>query len=184
MKPLLIAEVKTGSPFGFKSTKSWDELFKLANNYGDWISIHTDPLWGGSFELLAKARGRTKKPILAKGIHATDEDIVRAFAAGADYALVVGRMPKIPHEKLLFEPLTLAELSRYPSDTKVVWNTRDLTTGRQKDETIVDARKTWKGWLCQASMIAHPHDSALGVDAILVGEHLEQFIAYKHDNTL
>lgn len=27
----IIAEVKTASPFGFKSEKSWDELFKVAN---------------------------------------------------------------------------------------------------------------------------------------------------------
>ena len=68
----IIAEVKTQSPFGYKSDKSWDELFEVANKVGDIISIHTDRRWGGSFELLQKARSLTNKPILAKGIHKND----------------------------------------------------------------------------------------------------------------
>ena len=39
----IIAEVKTGSPFGFKSGRTWGELFKTAERAGDVISIHTDP---------------------------------------------------------------------------------------------------------------------------------------------
>ncbi|MAJ97292.1 MAG: hypothetical protein CMI56_01585 [Parcubacteria group bacterium] len=46
---------------------------------GDIISIHTDSRWGGSFELLEKARGLTDKPILAKGIHKDDADIEKAL---------------------------------------------------------------------------------------------------------
>lgn len=67
MKPLFIAEVKTQSPFGFFGNKSWDELFEAANKVGDIISIHTNPLWGGSFDHLMLARRMTNKPILAKG---------------------------------------------------------------------------------------------------------------------
>jgi indole-3-glycerol phosphate synthase len=48
----IIAEVKTQSPFGFKSQKTWKELFKIASEAGDIISIHTDSRWGGSFDLL------------------------------------------------------------------------------------------------------------------------------------
>lgn len=55
----IVAEVKTESPFGFRSDKSWQELFDLAEALGDIISIHTDPRWGGSFELLKKARTLT-----------------------------------------------------------------------------------------------------------------------------
>ena len=62
----LIAEVKTASPFGWSSNRSWEELFDLANQYGDIISIHTDSRWGGSFDLLKQARQQTTKPILAK----------------------------------------------------------------------------------------------------------------------
>ncbi|MCC7543773.1 hypothetical protein IT415_03665 [bacterium] len=99
--PIIIAEVKTQSPFGFCAKQSWDELFVFANTYGDWLSIHTDPRWGGSLELIRKARSLTGKPILTKGIHATDSDIVNALATGADYVLVVCRLPKIHLEKCL-----------------------------------------------------------------------------------
>jgi len=90
----IIAEVKTESPFGFKSEKSWDELFGIASKIGDIISIHTDARWGGSFDLIKKARGLTDKKILAKGIHAKDEEIRKAIEAGADYVLVSGAFRK------------------------------------------------------------------------------------------
>jgi len=105
----LIAEVKTKSPFGFRSKKSWDELFRIANEHGDWLSIHTDPRWGGSFELIKKARSLTKKPILAKGIHRSDKDIKQALKLGANYVLVVGRIPKAHLNKLLIEPENLSQ---------------------------------------------------------------------------
>ena len=41
----VIAEVKLISPFGFKSSKSWNELFGIASTLGDMISVHTDPGW-------------------------------------------------------------------------------------------------------------------------------------------
>jgi len=152
----LIAEVKTSSPFGFKSDKSWDELFQIAEKYGDIISVHTDPRWGGSFDLIKKAKSLTKKPILAKGIHETDDLLMKAFDSGADYALVVGRIPHIPEEylkKCLIEPNSLEELKSIPADMKAVWNSRDLTTGGFKAETFEQAREIFKGWLCQASNI-------------------------------
>jgi len=80
----IIAEEKMESPFGFKSQKTWYELFSIANEIGDIISIHTDSRWGGSFDLIKKAKSFTNKPILAKGIHATDSDIEKAIEYGAD----------------------------------------------------------------------------------------------------
>jgi len=171
----IIAEVKTFSPFGWESAKSWDELFELANEIGDIISIHTDPKWHGSFELLEKARKLTNKPILAKGIHAHDEDIERALLSGANYVLVVGRLPKIHLDKCFIEPNTLKELAILPSDIKAVWNSRDLTTGGLKENTFDDARKVFHGWLCQASNISSSQDINNEADAILVGTHLENF---------
>jgi indole-3-glycerol phosphate synthase len=171
----LIAEVKTHSPFGWQSTKSWDELFEIAEKIGDIISIHTDPRWHGSFDLIKKARSRTTKPILAKGIHATDEEIQSAVDAGADYILVVGRIPKIHVEKCLIEPYTLEELAKVPVDIKAVWNSRDLATGGLKSETFSDARKVFKGWLCQASNVASINDIDQRADAVLIGTHLSSF---------
>ena len=171
----IIAEVKTKSPFGFKSVKSWDELFTVANKVGDMISVHTDPRWGGSFDLIKKAKSLTNKPILAKGIHATDAEVQQAIDAGADYVLVVSRIPAIHHDKCLIEPSTLAELKMIPENLKVVWNSRDLSDGGIKTETFEDVRKIFKGWLCQASNIKTIEDIKDGVDAVLVGTNLEEF---------
>ncbi len=171
----IIAEVKTLSPFGWRSDKSWDELFELANEIGDIISVHTDPRWGGSFELIKEARKMTSKPILAKGIHAVDTDIELALQSGADYVLVVGRKPKIHLDKCIIEPNSLYELSDLPNDTKAVWNSRDLTTGGLKKDTFDDAREVFSGWLCQASNISSPKDISKRADAVLIGTHLENF---------
>jgi indole-3-glycerol phosphate synthase len=174
--PLLILEVKTQSPFGFRSTKSWDELFRVAERHADMLSIHTDPRWGGSYDLVRKAKSLTKKPILAKGIHATDEEIIKALDAGADYVLVVGRIPGVHAEKCLIEPISLAELKTIPKNLKAVWNSRDLSTGGIKKETFKEARELREGWLCQASNIETHADIEPGADAVLIGSHLEKFI--------
>jgi indole-3-glycerol phosphate synthase len=172
----LIAEVKTHSPFGWSSDKNWDELFTVANQVGDIISIHTDPRWHGSFDLIKKAKSLTMKPILAKGIHKTDDLIEKAVEAGADYVLVVGRIPKIHREKLLVEPLSLEELKAIPPNIKVVWNSRDLKTGGLKTETFEQARKIFPGWLCQASNIKTVVDIKENADVVLVGTYLEEFV--------
>ena len=117
----------------------------------------------------------TPKPILAKGIHQTDEDIQKALDAGADYVLVVGRIPKIVNEKCLIEPLDLEELKTIPPNLKVVWNSRDLENGELKKETFEQAREIFKGWLCQASNIKTVKDIKQGADAVLIGTHLEEF---------
>ncbi len=174
-KATIIAEVKTQSPFGFKSDHTWDELFVVANEVGDMISIHTDPRWGGSMELIKKAKALTSKPILAKGIHATDKEVAEAIEAGADFVLVVGRIPNVYQKKCLIEPMNLKELSKISKDLKVVWNSRDLATGGMKKETFIDARKLFSGWLCQASNIVTKKDIESTADAVLVGTHLFEF---------
>lgn len=174
-KVTIIAEVKTQSPFGFKSKTSWDELFEIANKIGDIISIHTDPRWGGSFDLISKAKKLTSKPILAKGMHKTDEEIQEALDMGADYVLVVGRIPQANIEKCMIEPISLAELKKIPKNLKVIWNARDLSTGKPKAETFKEARKIFKGWLCQASFIKTVSDIEEGADAVLIGSNLIEF---------
>lgn len=171
----IIAEVKTQSPFGFKSEKSWAELFTIANEIGDVLSIHTDPRWGGSFDLIRKAKTLTRKPILAKGIHATDVEVQQAIDAGADYVLVVGRIPFVHTEKCLIEPLALSELENIPEDLKVVWNSRDLSDGGVKRETFEDARQIFKGWLCQASNVKTVQDVKEDANAVLIGTNLTEF---------
>jgi indole-3-glycerol phosphate synthase len=171
----IIAEVKTNSPFGWSSEKSWDELFAIANSIADILSIHTDARWGGSFDLIKKARELTDKPILAKGIHASDAEIELAIDAGADKVLVVGRVPLVHLDKCLIEPYTLEELALLRTDIKAVWNSRDLITGGIKKENFTDARKVFSGWLCQASNLRTIEDIREGADAVLVGTNIEEF---------
>jgi indole-3-glycerol phosphate synthase len=172
---ITIAEVKTHSPFGWQSDRTWDELFELANEVGDMVSIHTDPRWHGSFDLIAKAKSLTDKPILAKGIHAQDGDITRALEAGADLVLVVGRIPLVHLDKCLLEPNTLVELQALPEGVKAAWNSRDLATGGRKSDTFQQARQVFSGWLCQASNISSMQDVDPTADAILVGTDLAKF---------
>ena len=171
----IIAEVKTKSPFGFESPYSWEELFQSANAIGDIISIHTDSRWGGSFDLISKAKKMTSKQILAKGIHSNDKEIIKALDNGADLVLVVGRIPGVHIDKCLIEPLNLEELKHIPQDCKVVWNSRDLSDGSFKKETFEQARKIWKGWLCQASNIKTVRNIKKGADAIIIGSNLKEF---------
>ena len=171
----IIAEVKTRSPFGFQAIETWDEQFERAQRIGNMISVHTDPRWGGSFDLLKRARALTVKPIVAKGIHATDDLISQAIDTGADWVLVVGRIPAVHADRCLIEPLTLPELVALPSRLRAVWNSRDIETGGLKKETFTDARKIWNGWLCQASNIKTIADVEASANAILVGTHLREF---------
>lgn len=175
MATLIVAEVKTHSPFGWVSSYSWNELFEIANSVGDIISIHTDPRWHGSFDLITKARALTDKPILAKGIHASDEDIEKALAAGADHVLVVGRVPMIHQDKLWIEPNTIEELASLPHGLKAVWNSRDLGNGKPKDATFAQARAIFPGWLCQASYITTKSDIDPSASAAIIGTSLPEF---------
>ena len=174
----IIAEVKTQSPFGYKSNEPWEDLLFIAENVGDIIAVHTDPRWGGSFKLIEKAKSferLTDKIVLAKGIHDKDDDIVRAIEAGADYVLVVGRIPGVFPGKCWIEPYNLDELATIPKEFRVVWNARDLRTWSPKAETFESARKLWDGWLCQASYLRNVSDIMAGADGVLVGEHLREF---------
>ena len=123
----IIAEVKTESPSGFKSNESWDELFDIANLVGDKIAIHTNQRWGGHSDLITKAKNHTSKKILAKNFHTNDDELKKAFEDGADYALVVGRIPGFFDERCIIEPTSLDQLYDIKWGYKVVWNARDLS---------------------------------------------------------
>ena len=171
----IVAEVKTKSPFGFVSKRSWEEQFRLAEEVGDIIAVHTDIGWGGGIEMIKKARQMTSKPILANGVHETDESIDAAVKAGADYVLVVGRVPEVHTDICWIEPIGLDQLASIPNNYKVVWDARDRKTGEPKAETFEQARELWQGWLCQASYIKHIDDVKGGANGILVSQSLPEF---------
>lgn len=178
MKPLFVAEVKTESPFGFKSKKRWWELFEIANKHGDMLSIHTHSQWGGRYNDILEARSETDKKILAKGIHGDDADIKRALDCGADYVLVVGRIPpKGLIEHCWVEPTESYQFTHFPKNVKAVWNQRDLFNGHSKAMTFEDIVSCYKTpWLCQASGIKEPKDVHPKANAFIVGEHLPEFV--------
>jgi len=124
--------------------------------------------------LLKKARGLTNKPLLAKGIHASDEDISRALDCGADLVLVVGRVPGAHLDKCLVEPASLEGLARLATSQRAVWNSRDLTTGGLKSTSFSEARQLFGGWLCQASNIISLEDINAAADAVLIGTNLSE----------
>ncbi len=175
---LLFAEVKPVSPFGWKSDRSWEELFEIANEHGDWLSIHTNKLWGGSFKLLAEACRRTDKPVLAKGYHTSDDDIARALDAGARRVLTVrDSLPEAYAEMCMIEPLTIMGLGRLAGAEQAVWNSRNPYTGDTKIDTFEQARLVRPlAWLCQASNIRTIDDVEPTANAVLVGANLPEFI--------
>lgn len=180
MKPLFIAEVKTQSPFGFNSEHSWGELLALAVEHGDMVAVHTDERWGGSFTHLIRASRavhRERKLLLAKGIHESDEEIRKALDFGADLVLVVGRIPSPELAPVcIWEPSVDSTIDEYDA-LKIMWNQRDLNTGKRRRETFREARDAHWGWLCQASFIKTFDDVSPRADAFIVGEHLSSFIA-------
>lgn len=191
-KPIFIAEVKIKSPFGFNKKDEWNYRFDLARNYGDWISIHTNHLWGGDISNIKLARENTDKPILAKGFHKTDKEIRQCLDAGANYVLIVDRIPERKYiDNCLLEFSEFKELQKaaniYPW-AKFVWNARDLKTGKLKSSSILGKvinhftlfdiyREINKNiWLCQASGILNKQQVNPLANAFLVGENLPQFI--------
>lgn len=181
MSATFIAEIKTQSPFGFKSTVPFISLMEYAIKYGDWISVHTNPLWGGGYDVISFVRQFTDKPILAKGIHGTDDDIRMALDHGANYVLVVDRVPDFRYvyrDKILLEFSKLDDVrriaNRYEHLTpkpKFVYNSRDLRTGLPK--MVNELEEVVKlGWTCQASNIISPADVNPNVQAFIVGECL------------
>lgn len=192
-----IAEIKPLSPFDGPSRYSMEMLRFVALHHGDWVAAHTDPRWGGSFKHLAETRRMMDqhcpdKPLLAKGIHATDDELASALDH-AHYALVVGRwpahLPTFVRRRLIFEPSDLGQLQRTMDDTMssrtdprmVMWNSRDLSTGERRvhDFSIREVKIANDGnldWVCQASFIEKPGDVMEWADAHIVGTNLMRYV--------
>lgn len=200
-KPLFIAEIKTQSPFGFNSSASFVDLMHVAIEHGDWVSVHTNALWGGDYDAISFVRRNTNKPILAKGIHATDDDVLRAIDHGADYVLVVDRHfggnTKIGRQVIYerhspyfafpnksgmcdLDMETCRIDSNYPNEKrprKYLVYRRNLSTGMIKENYTQEILNYLKAevWVCQGSGIKISHDVHSDVNAFIVGEHLIGF---------
>ena len=198
-KKTFIAEVKTISPFGFKSDYSEKVLLNLALAHGDMISLHTDPLWGWSdnFATQAAMAKNLGIKVLAKGIHEKDEEIEWALNHGADYVLVVGR---IPHYSLIkycyLEPLNDKQYEKMADvmPPAIVINSRSLEDNgyiKWRINTGVPSKEAITMWntyciqkylnvpLIQASNIQLPKDVKDWADGYIVGQYLPAFIINK-----
>jgi len=186
MKPIFIAEIKTQSPHGFKSPYSFIELMETAIEYGDWISVHDNALWGGDYETISFVRKYTRKPILAKGLHTTEESIQRALDHGADKVLIVGDRfeGNFPPDSILREIE-----NKNPKNTwsggkvwkQIVINSRNLRTGEVvKDaDKQIDVFKKEGFEVFQASNIKSRKDIHPNVNGFIVGTHLMNFVKNK-----
>lgn len=187
--PTFIAEIKPLSPFSGPSKHPVELLTEVAVENGDWVAAHTDPRWGGSVEHLAKVRDQMKaqgvsKPLLAKGIHADDFELLEILDI-ADFALVVNRVPDF-HDlsRLIYEPSSLSGGVRVAEARfmdKMMWNARDLSTGQPVRDpyTIREVKIACDGnwdWVCQASFIRTPDDIQPWADAFIVGTHLTEYV--------
>lgn len=148
-----IAEAKKQSPHnGILSELPMFSLIARAIGEGDWVSVHTEKPWGGYLDTIKIAKSLTTKPVMAKGIHKNDRDIERAFRAGADYVLCVGRLSHIKDDRIIFEPLDLSQAHFFgPKYKKMIWNRRDLNNGYPKPNVWEEVRRSHKGWLGCAS---------------------------------
>ncbi len=167
--PLVVAEIKSCSPYGWKNPLNWLAQLAICETVADVISVHTDPLWGGSIELLATIRKMTTKPVLAKGFHPTIKHVEMAFKAGATYCLTVGWWPG--DHRCWFEMERPEDLYEHRASRKVC-NSRNPRTGKLGVLSPRVMRASHAGWLCQASNIKGPQDVISGMDAILIGEGL------------
>ena len=157
------------------------------------ISVHTGEDFGASDDDIYRASRyirfynkdhKTDKKLLAKGFHKSDEEIEHWLNEGADYVLVVDRVPaeKYRNHCILefsdLEELVLTAL-KYP-DLKYLYNRRNLKNGTLKEKKIyiflLEIAKENINWLCQASGIKTKEDVHNCADAYLVGENLPAFI--------
>lgn len=176
--PIFIAEPKVKSPYGYESKTPKHKLIDLAIEHGDWISVHTNALFGGCFDDIYLIKKLTNKKILAKGFHCHDDDVKKAVDLGADYVLVVDRY--VGHYwgtnqwgRVIAENPTntlSANVGRY------VYNSRNLRTGEFRPDEYASYRRNLP-WLCYASNITRDSDIPADCDAYLVGRGLEALIA-------
>lgn len=172
----IVAELKMLSPFGYRNPRTLDETLAQCEKVGDILSVHTNPLWGGSFEHLEEICKQTKLPVLAKGFHDTTEDVRRAINCGATYVLTVGWWPD--DTRCWHECETLDQL-RQTDAQAAVFNSRNPRTGRDNllssatlkhvAELARDARGS--RWLCQASRIKSELEVG-NVEAVLIGQNI------------
>lgn len=176
-KPMIIAEIKRMSPYGWVNGKTTAEQLAICEQFGDVISVHTSEYWGGSWGHLKMIRRMTAKPILAKGFHPTIMDVKTALDYGADYVLTVGWWPSCTlGEKCWHEIESLSQMLNTEAATVVVNARCPRTGGKNPHGTnigeVVKYNNPYRKRLIQASHIRGPGDVHPKADGILIGQGL------------
>jgi len=178
-RPLVVAEIKQRSPFdGWVNPLRWREQLEICESVANVISVHTNPLWGGSWRHLEAVANTTSLPVLAKGFHDTVFDVQRALDCGADCVLTVGwdGGPLLRH--CWFEVESRDQLINADETNWIVLNSRNPRTGEPQKNPALQPSRAIKSvdklghHICQASNIRGPGDVVPGMDAILIGEGL------------
>jgi len=183
-RPLVVAEIKQKSPYGWSNPMPWREQLTICEAVGDIISVHTDPFWGGSWAHLYAVRRATAKPILAKGFHPSVAHVEAALDIlnPTDWVLTVGWDGGDYWERCWFETETLEQLGDQHPDQRCVWNARDPRTGKVRPEApweVMAANERrhclptqGHPWLCQASLIRGARNVIPRTSAVLIGQGL------------
>ncbi len=179
-RPFIVAEVKMKSPYGWVNPMMARDQLAICEEVGDFISVHTDSMWGGSWDHLVDMRNRTAKPILAKGFHPTIAHVQRALDCGADHVLTVGWHPEGRLSQYCWHEVETRDQLINSGARWIVLNSRDPRTGETRTGTGVAAQRVVTSAdslghkLVQASLIRCATDVVPGMDAILIGEGLYQ----------
>lgn len=188
-----IAEVKRRSPSAGDLRPDADPA-RLARGFEQAgaaaISVLVDERFGGIWDDLRAARATTALPLLAKGFFSTEEDLIRARAAGADAVLLVLRdlddrtvlslMSTAPELDFLVEAHDATELRRAEAvGAEVIGlNARDLNSFEIDREAQLElvARAPRERVIVAESGVENRAQAAAaelaGADAVLVGSAL------------
>lgn len=182
MKKIFIAEIKTKSPFGYQSPHSFTKLMDVALEYGDWISVHDNALWGGDSECISFVRKYTNKPILAKGFHSTRESIQRALDHGADKVLTFENFDGHFSADTIVREIE----TKHPKNTwglssgyvQIIINSRNLKNGNLINgfEKQITSFKEMGFKVFHASNIKTKQDVHPDADGFIVGTNLIEFV--------
>lgn len=140
---MLIADLKTKSPFGFYSKFSELDLLDLARRKATAVCVPLDSNWGGSTDYLNTVSMLTNATIIARITRPTNREIHNALSIGAEFVLSVGTLPTKSLQPYCFlESTSLEELKQFKSKNHDcvydVYNPTNSITGKLKEFTFND----------------------------------------------
>ncbi len=175
----IIGEIKPASPYEPRfatAQEKYKENFDLLHSIAphvDILSIHTDPLWWGSYDWLREAKAIVgDKKVLAKGFHPSMPHVEECRRCGADYVLTFGWHPGQDHQYCWHE----MRKNENSESSVLVFNSRNPRTGELRNNHYREIE--WFNTnhpelqLVQASNIKTVDDIHSDVQYVLIGTAL------------